>query len=231
MFVKFDKRLNSQPAEAWLVTNRAERMDALDLSGIFPPDRQQFHRARYEFARSYVRDKIAADIACGLGYGCRILKSGGAKTVVGIDLCPEAISYAQSKHQTTGVRFEVGDATQTPLLESSLDIIICFETIEHVPNTEGLLTEFTRILKPEGMLIVSSPNDWGLTEHHCHTWTPFEFMAEIATFFTIDSVWEQSSATPAHQNFRRPPGIYPWSMETEHQAECLIVVGQITIPR
>jgi 2-polyprenyl-3-methyl-5-hydroxy-6-metoxy-1,4-benzoquinol methylase len=76
---------------AWLRENRAHRMDALDAGGIFFRDRQAFHRARYEFALNYVHDLAVADIACGLGYGCRILKEGGAKAVLGIDSCREAV--------------------------------------------------------------------------------------------------------------------------------------------
>ena len=208
-------------ASRWLDINRTERMDALDTTGIFPPDRQAFHRARYEFALPYVTNLEVGDIACGLGYGCRILKEGGAKAVIRIDLSSEAVAYARANHQPAGVRFEVADATKTPLTESSVDIITSFETIEHVPNTEGLLTEFARILMPGGRLIVSSPNDWGLTDHHCHTWTPFEFMAEIAVFFEIESVWEQNS----ERDGNGLPGIKCWSKETELQAKCLIAVA------
>ena len=210
----------------WLHVNRSERMDALDRSGIFPPDRQAFHRARYEFALSHTANAEVADIACGLGYGCRILKAGGAKTVLGIDACLEAIGYAQSTHPLEGVRFEVADAVKTPLSAASLDVITCFETIEHIPNTTGLLTEFTRILRPRGTLIISSPNDWGLTEHHCHTWTPFEFMAEIAAFFEIESLWAQSSGSAIEQDSGRSRGIRPWNDKTENQAECLLIVAR-----
>jgi 2-polyprenyl-3-methyl-5-hydroxy-6-metoxy-1,4-benzoquinol methylase len=221
----------SDGANRWLYLNRAERMDALDATGIFPTDRQAFHRSRYEFALNYAGNLEVADIACGLGYGCRILKEGGAKAVVGIDSCPEAIVYGRSTHQPTGVTLEVADATRTPLLDSSVDMITSFETIEHIPDTTALLTEFNRILKPQGKLIVSSPNDWGLTEYHCHTWTAFEFMAEIALFFEIESVWEQNSGSTTDQMSRRSAGVIPWSKKTEHQAECLIIVACKILPK
>jgi 2-polyprenyl-3-methyl-5-hydroxy-6-metoxy-1,4-benzoquinol methylase len=212
-------------ADQWLYVNRAERMDALDTSGIFSRDRQAFHRSRYEFAPDYVKGLAVADIACGLGYGCRILKEGGAKTVVGIDVCPEALQYAGSNHQPDGVCFVAGNATQIPLAASSVDVIISFETIEHVPNTAALLAEFHRILRPEGRLIISSPNDWGLTEHHCHTWTAFEFMAEVADRFTIESAWEQNSDSIPNSG-ERFAEIRPWKTDTAYLAECLIIVAQ-----
>src|SRR5262245_27423589 len=209
----------------WLRENRDQRMDVFDVRGIFPRDRQAFHRARYEFALNYVHGMEVADIACGLGYGCRILMEGGAKSVIGIDSCPEAVGYAQSNHQPTGVSFEVAKATQTSLANSSVDIVTSFETIEHIKNTSDLLTEFNRILRRPGKLIVSSPNDWGLTDHHCHTWTPFEFMAEIAPFFEIESVWEQNSGSTTDRIFRGSAGVSPRSKQTEPQAERLIIVA------
>jgi SAM-dependent methyltransferase len=210
---------------AWLRENRDHRMDALNRGDIFSSDRQAFHSARYRFASTYVRDLLVADIACGLGYGCRILKEGGAKRAIGIDASYDAIAYARSKHSVEGTMFEVADATLVPLATGSVDTIASFETIEHISNTTGLLSEFRRVLKTHGKLIVSSPNDWGLTTHHCHTWTPFEFMAEVAAFFTIESVWEQNSNTNS-KSVVRSFGIYPWSPQTAHLAECLIVVAQ-----
>lgn len=214
-------KISAPATRRWLDENRQHRMDALDNSGVFAPNRQAFHRTRYEFAKKQVEGRGVADIACGLGYGSRILRHAGAKAVMGIDLCEDAIRYARSQHGLDGVTFMVADATQIPVADSSVDVITSFETIEHVPSAFGLLSEFIRILKPGGTVIVSSPNDWGLTEHHCHTWTAFEFMAEIAALFEIESVWEQNS--DQGKPFR---GIKCWSKETESEAECLIVVAR-----
>ena len=200
-------------------------MDALDISGVFSPDRQAFHRARYRFASSYIAGQMIADIACGLGYGCRIMKENGAKTILGMDICVEAVEYAQSIHGSAGVRFVAADATKIPLSASSVDTVTSFETIEHVSNTVGLLNECRRILKPKGTIIVSSPNDWGLTEHHCHTWTPFEFIAEIAVYFDIESVWEHNSEHFASE-YHYPPGIRPWNSESSNKPECIIIVAR-----
>jgi 2-polyprenyl-3-methyl-5-hydroxy-6-metoxy-1,4-benzoquinol methylase len=215
----------------WLIENRELRMDALHDEGIFPHDRQGFHRARYEFALNHVRDLAVADIACGLGYGCRILKQGGAARVIGIDSCREAINYAELNHQPTKVTYAVADATGTNLVNASVDIVTSFEPIEHIRDTTDLLAEFNRILTFQGKLIVSSPNDWGFTEHHCHTWTAFEFMAEVAVFFEIESVWEQNSGSAVDQKSRRTAGIRPWNKHTEHEAECLIIVARKSLPK
>jgi 2-polyprenyl-3-methyl-5-hydroxy-6-metoxy-1,4-benzoquinol methylase len=173
----------------------------------------------------HVEGLEVADIACGLGYGCRILKQGGAKTVVGIDACPKAVQHARSNHGIDGVRFAVADATQIPLASSSVDVMISFETLEHIPDTTAVLAEFHRILRHKGRLIVSSPNDWGLTEHHCHSWTPFELQAEIAAFFEIESTWEQVSDSSRSES-ASPNGIRSWSKATEQAAECIIIIAQ-----
>jgi ubiquinone/menaquinone biosynthesis C-methylase UbiE len=215
-------RIGHQATLSWLRENRQHRMDALDDSGIFPLHRQVFHRARYEFAKTYVKGRNVVDIACGLGYGSRLLKDNGAKTVIGIDLCEKAVAYARSQHSRDGVTFTVGDATRIPLRDSSVDVIMSFETIEHVSNTIELLAEFLRVLRRAGHLIISSPTDWGLTDYHCHTWTPFEFMAEIAAVSHIESVWKQNS----NPNGSEPCVIERWTKETEVEAECIMIVAR-----
>ena len=209
----------------WLEANQSERMDALDNSEVFVPARQQFHRQRYEFAQQYTRGQNVADAACGLGYGCRLLKEGGATTVTGIELTLEAVAYAHQYHLRDGIRYIRGDATNLPLRRESIDIVTSFETIEHVPDTSALLEEFSRILKPGGTIILSSPNDWGLTDYHYHTWTPFEFMSEVNNCFEIKSVWEQNSDTGFCDSDRRER-ILPWTKATERQAECLLIVAK-----
>jgi 2-polyprenyl-3-methyl-5-hydroxy-6-metoxy-1,4-benzoquinol methylase len=198
-------------------------MDALDTNGIFDKARQAFHRARYEFALNHIADKDVVDVACGLGYGSRILKSGGAKNVIGIDISKEAVDYANATHKKNGIYFMVGDATKTFLKNASVDIIVSFETIEHLHDTQALLTEFRRILKQDGRLIISSPNDWGLTEYHCHTWTPFEFMAELAVFFKIESIWKLNPPDTADRSLRCLAS--PYSDEAKENADCLIIIG------
>jgi len=216
--------MSEHAMQRWLSDNRQHRMDAFAGPGVFDPNRQAFHRARYEFAAKYSEGGAAADIACGLGYGSRILRQAGTKTVMGIDLCPDAISYARCHHALDGINYTAADATQIPVTRSSFDLITSFETVEHVPDTTGLLTEFARVLKPGGTLIISSPNDWGLTNHHCHTWTAFEFMAEIKEFFSIQSIWEQYSAG-GFSTKDSPLGIKVWEKATEVAAECLVIVA------
>jgi len=196
-------------------------MDALDHSGTFDPARQEVHLARYRFAASHVAGMRVADIACGTGYGSHTLRETGAQEVVGVDVSQEAIRYARRKYQTASVVFHIADATQTLLPDHSFDAIVSFETIEHVLAADRLLREFKRIIKPDGRLVISSPNDWGLTQHHCHTWSPLEFVSILSKHFTPVNVYWQSE--PRHGGQCE---ILPWSNAYNPKRGNVLVLGR-----
>ena len=113
------------------------------------------HVARYRFAKDFVRGKRVLDIACGEGYGAAALAKAGAASVVGIDLSAEVCDHARRKY---GLDARAGDAQAIPLPDRSIDVVVSFETIEHVDDPAAFLGECARVLVPEGMLIVSTPN-------------------------------------------------------------------------
>ncbi|NCR09499.1 class I SAM-dependent methyltransferase [Microcystis aeruginosa] len=115
------------------------------------------HLHRYMAIIDYVKDKSVIDIACGEGYGSSIM-SAFAKNVSGIDISPECIANAQSKYQRENLTFLQGYCNQIPVNSRSVDVVVSFETIEHHDQHEEMLAEIKRILKPEGILIMSSPN-------------------------------------------------------------------------
>jgi ubiquinone/menaquinone biosynthesis C-methylase UbiE len=116
------------------------------------------HYHRYVVAQQVAQDKIVLDLACGEGYGAALL-STVAQEVVGVDLDPEAIDHARATYgHLERLRFECCDGTRTRLPDASFDVVVSFETIEHVAEQEALLNEIRRVLKPEGILIISSPN-------------------------------------------------------------------------
>ncbi|HEY1328958.1 MAG TPA: class I SAM-dependent methyltransferase [Casimicrobiaceae bacterium] len=117
------------------------------------------HRHRYAFARRFVGGRSVADVACGEGYGSALLGESAA-SVVGVDIDAATIAHAQERHSGPRVRFTVGSAAQLPIADASIDVVVSFETIEHLPADAqpAMLREFARVLKPDGLLVLSSPN-------------------------------------------------------------------------
>lgn len=116
------------------------------------------HIERYRFAIEYINGKDVLDIACGTGYGVNLFVSNGATKAVGIDIDPESIGYAREKYKNKNADYSVGDIKKININDSCFDVITCFETIEHVDNHAQALKELKRVLKPNGILIISSPN-------------------------------------------------------------------------
>ncbi len=156
----------------WLMDNRYERHDA--SLPMLPAERTELHLRRYEFATEGDRlaGKRVLDAACGTGYGSRLLRTlGGAADVTGVDICPEATAYATRRHGAPGVRFITASALETGLPAASIDAIVSFETVEHIVESEALIDEFARVLTPGGLLVISTPNNTGLTKYHVHSFT------------------------------------------------------------
>lgn len=130
-------------------------------------DIQHEHYHRYLFAADFCRNRHVLDIACGEGYGCSLL-SQVAEHVIGIDVHPETVAYAESTYGSPNIRFIVSDATQIPLDDDSVDVVASFETIEHFQDHEKFISEIARVLRPGGLLIISSPNRTVYSEQNQH---------------------------------------------------------------
>jgi SAM-dependent methyltransferase len=114
------------------------------------------HLRRYLFAQQYVAGKHVLEIACGTGYGGDILQRGGAQLVMSMDISLPALNYA--RHHWQGRFFAQADAEQLPLSDNCWEVIVSFETLEHLFNPRRFLEEARRVLRPHGYLILSTPN-------------------------------------------------------------------------
>ena len=119
------------------------------------------HMQRYKIALNLVEGKNVLDAACGEGYGSYIL-SKKAKTVIGIDISSEAIEYASEEYKNKNLKYICASIEKLPLEDNSIDIIISFETIEHVNENiqKKFLSEIKRVLRPNGILFMSSPDKY-----------------------------------------------------------------------
>ena len=115
------------------------------------------HWHRYFIAGTLVRDKVILDVACGEGYGSFYL-AGIADSVVGVDISTEAVDYARHNYHRKNLVYKVGSCDKIPLEDSSVDVVVSFETIEHHDKHEEMMSEIKRVLRNDGILIISSPN-------------------------------------------------------------------------
>ncbi|AZZ90902.1 methyltransferase domain-containing protein [Hahella sp. KA22] len=215
--------ISGSSSSAWLLKNKDERMDATDE--LFDEARRNFHLMRYEFASNYCNGLDVADIACGTGYGSEILAlEGKANSVTGIDIDSSAISYAKQKHGPANTSYKVASADDTGLPSASLDLIVSFETIEHLPPSVDILKEFHRVLKPSSTLIISTPNNWPLTKHHLRTYNFSSFKEDIEKYFRIEIIYNQNSGSKSEYNHNQPAGITHTTIKNQDLAECFIAV-------
>ncbi len=134
-----------------------------DLEGSIMPeakfmrDNYYLALARYQLAADYAPNKVVLEAGSGAGYGAEMLAKV-AKKVYAIDVSKSAVRQSQRKYARKNLKFEIGDITNLNFYDKTFDLIAAFETIEHVKDYNWAISEFRRVLKPGGLLILSTPN-------------------------------------------------------------------------
>lgn len=118
---------------------------------------QTEHMHRYALAMKLADGLDVLDVASGEGYGSNLLATV-ARSVVGVDISEEARLHACEKYQKPNLQYLQGDCARLPLESASVDLVVSFETIEHHDQHEAMLSEIRRVLRPDGVLLISSPN-------------------------------------------------------------------------
>lgn len=135
------------------------------------------HWHRYHFAAALARDRRVLDVASGEGYGSALLALT-ARDVVGVDSATDAIAHASATYEDRpNLRFVSADCTLLPFPAATFDLVVSFETIEHITAQKEFLAEVRRVLAPEGLLLLSSPNKAEYTDHRGYA-NPFH-VAEL----------------------------------------------------
>jgi SAM-dependent methyltransferase len=148
------------------------------------------HAARYVFAAPYLAGRRVLDIACGTGYGFAFL---GPETrfIVGADLDFEAVKKARCEITNDRTTAIVSDGCRLPFADGAFDAITSFETLEHLEDRSRFLSELRRVLAPQGLCILSTPNA-NYTEpvngrpknpHHVFEYKPDELIVELKNHF------------------------------------------------
>ncbi len=142
------------------------------------------HLQRYEFASKFIaRDARVLDIACGVGYGTRLMAdmSPEAGEFVGVDISADSIEYATEHYGDDRIEYCVADA-MSYRCSDKFDVIVSLETIEHLKAPAEFLTNVLLSLKPGGVFIASVPTTPSVdgNPHHLHDFTKRSFRAMLS---------------------------------------------------
>jgi len=161
------------------------------------------HLQRYIFASDYVKGKNILDAACGSGYGTKILYDAGALTCTGIDISNESVKYAQKTYGSNNISYTLGDVNKLSFNDGSFDVIVSFETIEHINNGQTWIKESARLLNENGLFIISTPNrsitnpgayfnDKPTNPYHMFEYNTLEFIGELLCEYDIMNLYGQA---------------------------------------
>jgi 2-polyprenyl-3-methyl-5-hydroxy-6-metoxy-1,4-benzoquinol methylase len=163
-------------------TDVPERFDPATMQGEII---EAEHLARYRWACSLAVGRRVLDAGCGTAYGSSLLAEAGALEVVGVDTAREVLDYARARMPEL-VALEDGDVTALPYEDGRFDLVVCFEVIEHLAEPGRALDEFRRVLSPQGVLAVSSPNRDVYppgNPHHLNEYVPAELERDLLLRF------------------------------------------------
>ena len=164
------------------------------------------HMIRYELAKDFVKGKKVLDIACGSGYGSRLLAEAGAAEGIGIDIDKVSVAQAEAKYaqDLSNLQYAVGDAEKLEQADNYFDVVVSFETIEHLPNVDKYLEQLQLVVKDEGGLVfISTPNKDVYKEknpYHLKEFTKAEFEEVIKKYFKYYQIFEQRNGLATYLN-------------------------------
>jgi SAM-dependent methyltransferase len=162
-----------------------------------PIQLEHFHR--YLFTLKFAENSDVVDVASGEGYGSALL-SQVAKSVIGIDVDSDIVQHANRCYGSQSLSFRSGNATKLPCDSASVDVVASFETIEHLEDHDSFLAEVKRVLRADGLLVVSTPDrpvyNATLTEknqYHLKELDRLEFQDLLSKYFRNFKIFEQRS--------------------------------------
>ncbi len=161
---------------------------------------QMEHLQRYLSVCKVIKKLNVLDVACGEGYGSNLM-ANYAKNVTGVDISQDAINHAKKRYKRNNLNYIWGSATDLSMFQNeSFDAVISFETIEHIDETSQqlFLKEIKRVLRPNGFLIMSTPDKKIYSdlhnyhnEYHIHEFYKSEFVSFLKSQFDVVNLFNQ----------------------------------------
>lgn len=201
------------------------------------------HYQRYYSVLPLVKGKRVLDAACGEGYGSSIMASVAGK-VIGLDISQDAIDRASKQYKEhSNLQYVVGDVSNLPFPDSSIDVVVSFETIEHisVELQYKFLNEIQRVLVPDGYVIMSTPNKAIYSDlfnyhnpFHIHEFYKNEFVDFLHQSFCnvkiYDQFWEVASVIDISEEHK---GLVPYVRTQEYCQDgkyYIAIAGNASLP-
>jgi SAM-dependent methyltransferase len=186
------------------------------------------HYHRYLYARAFVAGLDVLDVASGEGYGSALLAQV-ARSVIGVEWSGATVVAAAANFPRHNLAFVQGDARALPLADRSVDVVVSFETIEHFDGQDAFVHEVRRVLRPDGVFIVStperdvySPPGSGANPFHVHELSGAEFVTLLRTCFRHVQIMSQrpliGSALLADAGSSAAPLVFERRGETHFEA-------------
>jgi ubiquinone/menaquinone biosynthesis C-methylase UbiE len=173
----FDRILNSVPPNYYQKGTRTNFLQ------------KYWHRQKINFALSLLKGiafKNCLEVGCASGYLIsEIAKNHSKVKFHAIDAYDKAIIFA--KKQYHGIKFVVAEAEKLPFKDNQFDVVLCYETIEHVRDPKKAVNEMRRVLKKKGKLILAMDSG--------------TLAFQIIWFFwekTYGKVWQAAHLNPYH---------------------------------
>ena len=127
------------------------------------------HWHRYHFAARWAAGRAVLDVACGEGYGAALLAKRAAR-VTAIDVSQQAVDHARRTYaHLANLEFVRASCARLPLADASVDLAVSFETLEHIEAQREFLDELARVLRPDGLLVLSCPDKVEYTDKRTYT--------------------------------------------------------------
>jgi SAM-dependent methyltransferase len=151
------------------------------------------HEVVYQRLAPRCAGREVLEAGCGEGYGADLI-AGVARRVVAVDYDEAAVAHVRSRYP----RVEVMQANLAalPLPDASVDVVVNFQVIEHLWDQPQFVVECARVLRPSGLLMVSTPNRITFSPGRDTPINPFhtrELNAEELTQLLVDAGFSQVS--------------------------------------
>lgn len=160
------------------------------------------HLHRYLWAARLVEGRRVLDLGSGEGFGAAILSDWAAE-VEGIDVDETSVAHARLNYSASNLKFSVGDARDLSRFDDgSFGAVLAFEVIEHLTQQEQLVAEIARVLAPDGLVVISTPDRLAYNQgraqenpFHLRELTLEELERLLKANFPYASVWCQRPIT------------------------------------